>query len=163
MCNNESLEYSAPLACLASASECAWRLVGYGQLDDGSCFIASDHDMEAGRASGFFDGKTGCVYACDVDLDDGSSLEAYRLEGEPAVRAIGSPDGATGQLTVRQPAGNYLRICRWDRLEGDLAARAGALFRTLPQCGCGGSLGTPKMFDSFAEMSAYHFGAFYHA
>ncbi|MBO4353019.1 MAG: hypothetical protein J5818_05955, partial [Eggerthellaceae bacterium] len=78
----------------------------------------------------------------------------------PAVHILGSPDGATGQLTARQPSGNYLRACRWDRIESGALGRPDAILRTLPQCGCGGSLGVPQLFDSFVEMSTYHFCAF---
>ena len=76
---------------------------------------------------------------------------------------VGDPNGTTGQLKARQPKGNYLRVCRWDRLAPDQvpAIQPDAVFRTLPQCGCGGYLGTPKFFSTFAEMSAYVFCNFY--
>lgn len=40
------------------------------------------------------------------------------------------------------------------------ATQPHAVVRTLPQCGCGGYLGAPMMFDSFEEMLAYFFVVF---
>lgn len=160
---NETLTISEPLACLADVSERAWALLGYGELADGSCFIVDvgsagekdGNDKSEPLVRGFFDGSTGDVFPC-ID----GSFEPHRADG-PAVHVIGSINDSTGQVTVRQEHGNYLRICRWDRVDSDSALLKGALLRTLPQCGCGGSLGTPKLFSSFAEMGAYHFCAFF--
>lgn len=102
-----------------------------------------------GKAVGSYDLATGNVFA------------AFGQTDEPAVLVIGKPDGDTGQLKVRQPQGNYLRICRWDRISEDTAAHSQATLRTLPQCGCGGSLGIPQLFDTFQDMSEYYFRAFY--
>lgn len=113
-------------------------------------------DARSARIVAFFDGETGDVFPC---LD--GRAEPHRDDG-PAVHVIGALHDATGQVTVRQERGNYLRICRWDRVDSDAPLLQGALLRTLPQCGCGGSLGAPKLFSSFAEMGAYHFCAFYH-
>nr|AHF25148.1 hypothetical protein [uncultured bacterium Contig1772] len=79
----------------------------------------------------------------------------------PAVRIVGDLDGETGQVTVLQPDGSYRRYSRWDRINQGSPAQPDAILRTLPQCGCGGSIGMPKLFDSFAEMSAYFFCTFY--
>ena len=46
------------------------------------------------------------------------------------------------------------------RLPKAPATQPRAVVRTLPQCGCGGYLGAPMMFDSFNEMLAYFFVVF---
>lgn len=148
------------LSCLEDASERAWALLGRGQLADGSCFIADVTDAPRICVRGFYDGPTGDVFECT-----GEDAEA-RLGGkapaiEPAIHVIGALDGASGQITVRQEQGNYLRVSNWSRVDSGLPLLKGAEFRTLPQCGCGGSLGAPKLFESAVEMCAYHFCAFY--
>lgn len=159
-----------PLACLADASERNWVLLGSGELEGGSCFIAEAPEGGETRLVGYYDGATGDVFDCsdagELSLPPSGGFDASIVSGlfagrEPAVHVIGPVDGPTGQVTVRQAEGNYLRICRWDRMSPDIAALQGGELRTLPQCGCGGSLGAPKLFSSFAEMSAYHFCAFY--
>lgn len=155
MPSDKELAKRIPLECLVDVSDRAWMLVGLGELPDGSCLIADTADAGDALPVGFFDGSTGDVFVCR----DGEA--APDLADGPAVHIVGSLNGTTGQVNVRQEQGHYLRICRWDRIESDLPTLQGALLRTLPQCGCGGSLGTPKLFASFAEMSAYHFCAFY--
>lgn len=155
MVSAERLALSEPLECLSDVSDRTWLLAGLGELDGGSCYIVDASDGEDVRIAGFFEGSTGDVFACSgtdgtLDRDNG-----------PAVHVIGALDAGSGQLTVRQEQGNYLRICRWDRIDSSMAALQGAQLRTLPQCGCGGSLGSPKLFASFQEMCAYHFCAFY--
>ena len=156
----DALALSEPLESLADVSTRTWALLGLWQLDGGSCYIVDITDCSKPVIRGYYSGPTGDVFECPA-CDANEALPAPDVSGEPAVHVIGSLDGQTGQVTVRQPQGNYLRICRWDRIQSDMPAMQGALLRTLPQCGCGGSLGTPKLFGSFAEMSAYHFGAFY--
>lgn len=128
------------------------------ELDNGSWYLVGPSGESV---VGYFDGGTGNAYACSGSVAESSKDLQALLAGDPAVRFIGSLDGNTGQLTVRQPEGNYLRICRWDRLSPETASKSGAVFHTLPQCGCGGSLGSPKVFDSLVDMVAYHFFAFY--
>ena len=168
----QELTLSEPLACLDDVSNRTWVLLGLGELEAGGCYIADvtvPHDM---RIAGRYDGSTGDVFACGFALDAASEHACHTTDTsadadatahfeEPAVHVIGSLSGQTGQITVRQEKGNYLRICRWDRVDATLPTLQGAILRTLPQCGCGGSLGAPKLFASFAEMSAYHFCAFY--
>ena len=134
------------------------RPYSYRDLDNGSCYLVNPSDDSI---VGYFDGRTGNAHACDNRVAEAPHNLQELTASDPAVRFIGSLDGDTGQLTVRQPEGNYLRICRWDRLNPETALKSGAMFRTLPQCGCGGSLGTPKVFDSVVDMVAYHFFAFY--
>ena len=138
----------------------AWALVGQGTMENGDCVVAlvdadaangADARTAALEGVGRFDGRTGNVFA----LDEDAATHA------PAVLNVGNVDGATGQLKARQPAGNYLRVCRWDRLDTSPKLHPGAMFRTLPQCGCGGYLGVPKFFETFAEMSAYVYCLFY--
>ena len=123
------------------------------ELENGDCLILSADDEGAHEVVGRFHAATGNVLAPG---------EPENTE-TPAVLCIGDPAGTTGQLKARQPAGNYLRVCRWDRLADDQVPsfQPDARFRTLPQCGCGGYLGTPKFFDSFAEMSAWVFCNFF--
>lgn len=80
----------------------------------------------------------------------------------PLVRFIGETSDATGQVTIRQPAGNYRRYSRWDKVTHRLPNHPNAIVRTLPQCGCGGYLGTPMFFDSFADMMAYFYTVFFY-
>ena len=157
MNSRESLTLGSPLDCLRDVSDRSWALLGLGQLDEGSCYIVDSSDPERASIAGYFDGSTGDVFECAAVLDSPSDID----RSEPAVHVIGSLDGTSGQVTVRHEQGNYLRICRWDRLDQNIASLQGATLRTLPQCGCGGSLGSPKLFESLAEMSAYHFCAFY--
>ena len=130
-----------------------WALATSDELTGGDLLIASIPDDSAIEVAGRFSAQTGNVVA---------SGEAEDSEN-PAVLCIGDPAGMTGQLKARQAKGNYLRVCRWDRLVGDQvpAIQPTATFRTLPQCGCGGYLGTPQFFDTFAEMSAYVFCNFF--
>lgn len=161
-----------PLESLADVSEHAWCLLGAGQLPDGGCFIVDATDRGNIQVKGYYDGETGDVFDCARVASPPGSLADCEKEafpglldslrrGDPAVHLIGSLDARSGQLTIRQEKGNYLRISNWDRISSDVPLFKGALLRTLPQCGCGGSLGAPKLFASFAEMSAYHFCAFY--
>lgn len=156
----EHLSLSNPIECLADVSERTWALLGSAELCDGSCFIVDITDGTA-RIEGLFDGATGDVFACDDATAEEVLITHSTGEIPPAVHVIGSLEGDTGQVTVRQEQGNYLRICRWDRMDPSISSLNGAILRTLPQCGCGGSLGAPKLFRSFAEMCAYNFCAFY--
>ena len=91
---------------------------------------------------GFLDGLTGNIYT--------------EAQGEtPVILIVGNLSGQTGQVTIRQDDGSYRRFSRWDRVKSGTPAQPAAIVRTLPQCGCGGALGMPKLFDSFAEMSVY--------
>ena len=76
------------------------------------------------------------------------------------MRIVGALDDATGQLTIRQESGAYRRYSRWDRLDKGTPQHPDAVVRTLPQCGCGGYLGAPMLFDSMPEMTAYFFVVF---
>lgn len=127
-----------------------WALVQSEETGREGCMIAAVADDGVPELLGRFDAASGNVYAFGEGLGD----------DEPAVLNIGDVDGSTGQLKARQERGNYLRICRWDRLAQTPELESDAVFRTLPQCGCGGSLGTPRLFKSFAEMSAYVFCMF---
>ena len=168
----EDLSCGEPLESLADVSERAWCLLGPGQLPNGGCFIVDATDRGNIQVKGYYDGETGDAFDCaqaaspveslaNCDEEALPELLANLRRGDPAVHIIGSLDGRSGQLTIRQEKGNYLRISNWDRITSDAPLFKGALLRTLPQCGCGGSLGAPKLFVSFAEMSAYHFCAFY--
>lgn len=153
--------------CTTDAGVRRWKLLDSPWATDGSCFIIEDStDSENSEdthlsAIGYFDGATGNVFECDERSLESFDMLGEALKRDPSVRFIGSANGNTGQLTVRQPEGNYLRICRWDRINPDSPLNSTATIRTLPQCGCGGSLGMPKLFDTVVDMCAYHFFAFY--
>ena len=163
-----SLSVGVALECVERVSSRAWALVGLGQMESGDCLIADISDPQDVQVKGLYHAATGDVFDCENDelvlLDDDALMLAASYgkirEKDPAVHILGSIADATGQLTVRQPAGNYLRACRWDRIKQGALGRSNAILRTLPQCGCGGSLGAPQLFDSFVEMSTYHFCAF---
>ena len=124
-----------------------WALARSSQTASGDIDIISVIDGEASELLGIFDGKTGNAY-----------LVGANREEPPAVLNVGDvQEDETGQLKALQEQGNYLRVCRWDRMS---SSKSGISFRTLPQCGCGGYLGTPKFFETFAEMSAYVFCMF---
>ena len=128
-----------------------WALVQSSAVERDGCMIAAVANGCVTELLGHFDAETGNVRA----------LGASSQDGDPAVLNIGDVNGTTGQLKVLQERGNYLRVCRWDRLEEAPELQPEAVFRTLPQCGCGGYLGTPRFFKSFAEMAAYVFCMFY--
>lgn len=152
----------------AGSDACGHSLVEDARLRDGDYYLASTAGDGTMRVQGLYDGATGHVYACNVGEDPRSgnapcpaASAASTAAASPAVRVVGDLDGATGQVTVLQPDGSYRRFSRWDRISQGSPAQPDAMLRTLPQCGCGGSLGMPKLFDSFAEMSAYFFYTFY--
>ena len=162
------LSVGVALECAERVSSRAWALVGLGQMEGGDCLIADISNPHDVQVKGLYYAATGDVFDCENDelaqLDDARLMLAASYdkirEKDFAVHILGSIGGETGQLTVRQPAGNYLRACRWDRIKQGALGRPNAILRTLPQCGCGGSLGAPQLFDSFVEMSTYHFCAF---
>lgn len=121
-----------------------------GQREEGSC--------GAPRAVALYDDATGNAFRLDGAYD---AAHDPRESGEaPLVRIVGDLAGQTGQVTVLQAEGRYRRYSRWDRISLTTPNRPDAIVRTLPQCGCGGYLGAPMMFDSFAEMTAYFFVLF---
>ena len=70
-------------------------------------------------------------------------------------------DDETGQVKILQPDGHYRRYSRWDKIdESEHPDRPNAVVQSLPQCGCGGYLGAPMVFESFIEMVAYFFVVF---
>lgn len=120
------------------------------EKEPNGCMIVAVVDGCISRLLGRFDAQTGNVHSLVTDAS----------EDAPAVLNVGDVNGTTGQLKSLQEHGNYLRVCRWDRIEQAPSIAPDAIFRTLPQCGCGGYLGTPHFFKSFAEMSAYVFCMF---
>ena len=128
-----------------------WVLAeGAGERGE-ACLIATAAADGSIEPMGRFDAATGNVLA----PGEGACCDM------PAVLNVGNVSDATGQLKARQEAGNYLRVCRWDRLETAPSMHPNAQFRTLPQCGCGGYLGVPKFFDEFAEMAAHVYCLYY--
>ena len=133
-----------------------YSLIAANGLSDGDCYIAVPDGDGTLCTKGLFDASSGNIYACSESEDP--RLAASTLD--PVVRIVGDPDGQTGYVTVIQPDGSYRRYSRWDRIDEGSPAQPDAILRTLPQCGCGGSIGMPKLFDSFAELSAYFFCTF---
>ena len=138
-------------------NESRWTL----EHTEGGFFVALPCECgpeSAVEIEAFFESTTGNVYACGLQAS-GELLRASK----PCVRMLDGIDGDNGQVLVLQQDGSYRRMARWDKLAPGAAKRAGAVLRTLPQCGCGGSLGVPKLFESFAELGAYYYCAFVHS
>lgn len=126
---------------------------------DGDIFLASRDERGNLNVIAYIDGSTCNAYACNALPKAGSPVP--RDVGEvPLVRIVGSLEDDTGQLTIRQESGTYRRYSRWDRLDKGTPQHPHAVVRTLPQCGCGGYLGAPMLFDSMPEMTAYFFVVF---
>lgn len=138
-----------------------WVLLPCADGVEGDFLIASEHathDSALSHVVAYYEGVTGNVYACSAHAGG-----AVSRGDAPCVRMLGGIEGDSGQVVVLQQDGAYRRMARWDRLAPATAQRTGSLLRTLPQCGCGGSLGVPKLFDSFAELGAYYYCTFVHA
>lgn len=144
------------LFCVPHAEGRSYKLLNEGALPDGDFYVAPIDDDGNPQITALFDGATGNVLACAP----GEDPRALDPQPAPTVRIVGDLDGQTGQVTVIQPDGSYRRYSRWDRIEHGSPAQPDAILRTLPQCGCGGSLGMPKLFESFAQMSAYFYCTF---
>lgn len=127
----------------------------------GDCYVAQrsvDDPESAPGVVAFIDGATANGYAADGVAPPGHPTP--KQQGQPPlVRIVGEVTGSDGQVTILQEEGHYRRYSRWDAIE-PYAGRPKAAVRTLPQCGCGGYLGAPMVFDSFAEMTAYFFVVF---
>lgn len=132
-----------------------------GMLDDpeASAYVAGVDAEGAQRVLAYIDGKTGATFRCDRIVSEGEESPGSAGE-EPVVKLVGQIEGPTGQVVIKQPEGHWRRYSRWDRLPVAPATQPDAVVRTLPQCGCGGYLGAPMMFDSFQEMLAYFFVVF---
>ncbi len=110
------------------------------------------------RIVAFIDGTTANGYAAKEVAEHNQSNPCEAGE-KPLVRIVGNLSDTDGQVTILQEEGHYRRYSRWDRIN-PLPDHPYAVVRTLPQCGCGGYLGAPMIFDSFAEMTAYFFVVF---
>lgn len=117
--------------------------------------MAEDGDVQV---LAFIDGAEGAAYRCESIAAEGDAPAASGAE--PLVKTVGSFDGETGQIVIKQPEGHWRRYSRWDRMRKAPPTQPNAVVRTLPQCGCGGYLGAPMMFDSFEEMLSYFFVVF---
>lgn len=141
--------------CAFAAGEPVWAVVESPELAEGDRSIVLRKEGAPDCVVARFEGATGNVYACG----EGDASDAQPVL---AVRIVGDLNGQTGQVTVLQADGTYRRYSRWDRVDCGSPSCPDAIVRTLPQCGCGGSIGMPKLFASFADMSAYFFFTFYH-
>lgn len=150
------------LASIPPIDGCSFALLRSAQaMDDSHADAYLVRIDAAGEMSpiAFIDGSTGAAYRCACMPADGQPNPRDAGE-EPLVKLVGDVDGETGQLVIKQPEGHWRRYSRWDRLPKAPATQPRAVVRTLPQCGCGGYLGAPMMFDSFDEMLAYFFVIF---
>mgnify|MGYP006912479576 CR=1 FL=1 len=125
----------------------------------GDVYLAHVDAMGNREVIAFIDMSRGVAYRCDCMAGD-ACPNPRDAGDEPLVKLVGDIAGDTGQLVIKQPEGHWRRYSRWDRLPKPPATRPHAVVRTLPQCGCGGYLGAPMMFDSFEEMLAYFFVVF---
>lgn len=138
--------------------DCSYALV----YPDAPCDTGEDAYLQKSDAAGnarviaFLDMTAGAAYPCDR-ADRGNPADTG---AEPLVKTVGCLEGDTGQVVIKQPEGHWRRYSRWDRLPKAPPTQPDAVVRTLPQCGCGGYLGAPMMFASFAEMIAYFFVVF---
>ena len=123
---------------------------------EGDCRIVFAAPDGARETIGLVDGKTGFAYPVEETSDDPRLRDA-----KPLVIVTGDLDGPTGQVKILEDDGIYRRYSRWDKVDSnDFPDHPGAFLQSLPQCGCGGYLGAPTVFPSFAEMVAYFFVVF---
>lgn len=152
----ESLDNLPPI------DERSFELIVRADLVDdprADAYVTSVDSSGSREVVAFIDGDEGAAYRCDAVAVDESATPAS-LGEEPLVKTVGDFSGETGQIVIKQPEGHWRRYSRWDRIEKAPPRQPRAVVRTLPQCGCGGYLGAPMMFDSFDEMLAYFFVVF---
>lgn len=141
---------------------CSFELIVRADQEDdprADAYVTSVDPNGSRQIIAFIDGDAGAAYRCDeVATDEGATPAAWGEE--PLVKTVGDFSGETGQIVIKQPEGHWRRYSRWDRLKKAPPTQPSAVVRTLPQCGCGGYLGAPMMFDSFFEMLAYFFVVF---
>lgn len=135
-------------------------LLGVGE-DTADCYVVRQAPGESSEMVAFIDGETCYAYAMS-ELPEGSEENPRDAGVTPLVIITGDMDtDETGQVKILQPDGHYRRYSRWDRIdESEHPDRPNAIVQSLPQCGCGGYLGAPMVFDSFIEMVAYFFVVF---
>ena len=153
---------SAALASIPPVDGCSFTLLHPSDVSDGArddAYLAQIDATGNREIVAFIDMSCGAAYRCSCMASD--TCSSSRDAGdEPLVKLVGDIAGDTGQLVIKQPEGHWRRYSRWDRLPKPPATQPRAVVRTLPQCGCGGYLGAPMMFDSFEEMLAYFFVVF---
>lgn len=135
-------------------------LLGVGE-DSEDCYVVRQVPGETSEMVAFIDGETCFAYAMS-ELPEGSDENPRDAGVEPLVIITGDlADDETGQVKILQPDGHYRRYSRWDKIdESEHPDRPNAVVQSLPQCGCGGYLGAPMVFESFIEMVAYFFVVF---
>lgn len=153
---------SAALASIPPVDGCSFTLLRPADTPDdarGDAYLAQIDAMGNREVIAFIDMSCGAAYRCDYMASD-ACPNPRDAGDEPLVKLVGDIAGDTGQLVIKQSEGHWRRYSRWDRLPKPPATQPHAVVRTLPQCGCGGYLGAPMMFDSFEEMIAYFFVVF---
>lgn len=148
------------LANIPEIDGCSFETVPSPSSDGGKgAYLVSVDADGSKKVVAYLDGEEGAAYRCSRSAED-QNLPPVSPDDEPLVMTVGSFDGETGQIVIKQPEGHWRRYSRWDRIEKAPPGQPSAVVRTLPQCGCGGYLGAPMMFDSFEEMLAYFFVVF---
>lgn len=137
--------------------DCTYVVIGEQGGRDAYVAAVDEHGTQ--RIVAFVDGTTGSAYTCKHLGQTRADNPRDRGE-EPLVKIVGELNGQTGQIVIKQAEGHWRRYSRWDRVSTAPPTQPDAVVRTLPQCGCGGYLGAPSMFDSFEEMIAYFFVVF---
>lgn len=101
-----------------------------------------------------------CSATCAPQPDGTVQVSDIVRDETPLVTVTGNiAEDARGQVLIRQTDGHYRRYSIWSRINGT-RVKPNAILQSLPQCGCGGYLGAPMTFDSFAEMTSYFFLVF---
>lgn len=139
----------------------AYHLLSAHSTDDANpdAYVVGIDAQDNMHALAYIDGANCFTYACK-QLPDSEHPNPKQAGEEPLIKLVGELSDKTGQIVIKQPEGHWRRYSRWDKLDKAPATQPHAVVRTLPQCGCGGYLGAPMMFDSFNEMVAYFFVVF---
>lgn len=150
------------LSNIPPIDDCSFELVTPAEHDPGeqpAAYVVRVDAADEREIIASIDEVQGAAYRCEGLSDDARVTPAPSGE-EPLVKTVGDFSGDTGQIVIKQPEGHWRRYSRWDRIKKAPPTQPRAVVRTLPQCGCGGYLGAPMMFDSFNEMLAYFFVVF---
>jgi hypothetical protein len=145
------------LTHIPSIDDCEYMMIEQESGQD--VYVAAVDAKGEQRVVAFIDAATGAAFPCGQLGTKPGDNPRDRGE-EPLVKLVGTPDEQTGQIVIKQTEGHWRRYSRWDKVTVAPPTQPHAVVRTLPQCGCGGYLGAPSMFDSFEEMIAYFFVVF---
>ena len=155
-CAYQGFALTAPLEAPRLPGLTHRLLVGEKGLD-GDVYLVREESDRTLRPLALIDGMTACAYGCE---GGGASVQDWpdpRAAGKaPLVKVIGDiGQASSGQVLIHRGGGKYQRYSVWERAQAN-RLYPHAQLRTIPQCGCGGYLGTPRYFDSFPEMTAFY-------